>query len=61
MMDDEIFREIEAAVRTLAENDKPIDGYHLYVSRCLWNELGCPEYFECAAGTVPIIVVDKTD
>ena len=61
MMDYEIFREIEAAIRTLAENGKPVDDYHLYVGRRMWNELGCPEYFECAVGKVPIIVVDEAD
>ena len=61
MMDYEIFREIEAAIRTLTENGKPVDDYHLYVSHRLWNELGRPEYFECGVGKVPIIVVDEAD
>ena len=61
MMDEEIFREIEAAIRKIAEIGKPIDDYHLYVNRWLWNKLGCPEYFVCGVGTVPIIVIDEVD
>lgn len=60
-LDYEIFREIDAAIKTLEENGKSVNDYYLYVSRRIWEELGRPEYFECGVGKVPVIVVDELD